>query len=149
MKIGQPDTVYIVVGTILHYDSLLANLLKKPGWKGRKFKAVLKWSQSKLWEKWEQIFADVSVGKEEAESAADAFFTERQAEMLAGTEVLWKEREPYYYLMKMYVSEGPAYFNSEKQNEPLNPEDAVFLEEWIQYYTRTRSTCSASRRAAP
>lgn len=29
MKIGQPDTVYIVVGTILHYDSLLNSLLKK------------------------------------------------------------------------------------------------------------------------
>ena len=34
--------------------------------------------------------------------------------------------------MKMYVSDGPAYFYSEKQNEPVNPEDAVFLEEWFQ-----------------
>ncbi len=134
MKIGQPDTVYIVRGTILHYDSLLSNLLKKPGWKGQKFKAVLKWSKSRLWEKWEEIFADISIGKEEAESAADAFFQERKAEMLKGTEVLWPEREGYYYLMKMRVSEGPAYFESEKQNEPINPEDAVFLEEWIQYY---------------
>ncbi|MFB3926900.1 MAG: hypothetical protein ACE14T_12690, partial [Syntrophales bacterium] len=57
MKIGQPDTVYIVVGTILHYDSLLANLLTKPGWKGRKFKSVLKWSHSKLWEAWEALFS--------------------------------------------------------------------------------------------
>jgi hypothetical protein len=39
--------------------------------------------------------------------------------------------EPYYYLMKMRVSDGPAYFDSEKQNEPLNPEDQVFLEEWF------------------
>lgn len=134
MKIGQPDTVYIVVGTILHYDSLLSNLLKKPGWKGRKFKAILKWSQSKLWEKWESIFTDISLSKEDAEAQADAFYLANEETMLAGTEVLWREREPYYYLMKMYVSEGPAYFNSEKQNEPINPEDAVFLEEWIRYY---------------
>ncbi|HRR41016.1 MAG TPA: phage terminase large subunit [Syntrophales bacterium] len=134
MKIGQPDTVYIVVGTILHYDSLLANLLKKPGWKGRKFKAVLKYSQSKLWETWEELFSDISIGKEEAEAIADAFFEDHGAEMLAGVEVLWPERESYYYLMKMRVSEGPAYFNSEKQNEPINPEDAIFLEEWIQYW---------------
>jgi len=134
MKIGQPDTVYGVAGTVLHYASLLNDLLKKPGWKGEKFKAVLKWSESKLWEKWEEIFADITVGKEEAEAAADGFFEAHKGEMLAGTEVLWPERESYYYLMKMLVAEGRAYFYSEKQNEPINPEDAVFLEEWIQYY---------------
>jgi predicted phage terminase large subunit-like protein len=134
MKIGQPDTVYIVIGTILHYQSLLSELLSKPGWKGRKFKAVIEWSESKLWEKWEQIFSDITVGKELAEERADDFFATHRDEMLEGTAVLWEDREPYYYLMKMRVSEGPAYFASEKQNEPINPEDAVFLEEWIQYW---------------
>ena len=135
MKIGQPDTVFIVVGTILHYDSLLSRLLVKPGWKGRKFKAVMKWSPAvKLWEEWERIYADISIGKDMAEAAADNYFADHEAEMLAGTEVLWPEMEPYYYLMKMRVSDGPAYFESEKQNEPLNPEDQVFQEEWIQYY---------------
>jgi len=134
MKIGQKDTVYIVIGTILHYKSLLANLLEKPGWKGRKFKAVLRFSDSKLWDKWEAIFTDITVGKEEAEKKADEFFETHKAAMLKGAEVLWPEVEDYYYLMKMRISEGPAYFESEKQNEPVNPEDAVFLEEWIQYY---------------
>jgi len=134
MKIGQPDTVYIVVGTILHYDSLLANLLKKPGWKGQKFKAILKWSKSRLWEKWEEIFADITIGKEEAEGAADAVFSEHETEMLKGTEVLWPEREGYYYLMKMRDSEGPAYFDSEKQNEPINPDECLFREEDFVYW---------------
>lgn len=134
MKIGQKDTVYIVIGTILHYDSLLSNLLKKPGWKGTKFKAVLKFSQSKLWEKWEEIFANISIGKEEAEKRADQFFATNREEMLKGVEVLWPEVEDYYYLMKMRISDGPAYFESEKQNEPINPEDAVFLEEWFMDY---------------
>ena len=131
MKIGQKDTVYIILGTILHYDSLLSNLLNKPGWKGRKFKAVIKYSESKLWEKWEELFVDISIGKEAAEKAADAFFEANKEIMLAGTEVLWPEVEDYYYLMKMRISDGPAYFESEKQNEPINPEDAVFLEEWL------------------
>lgn len=131
MKIGQKDTVYIVIGTILHYDSLLNNLLAKPGWKGEKFKAILKFSTSKLWEKWEAIFADISIGKGEAEAAADAFFEANKEEMLRDTEVLWPEVEDYYYLMKMRISEGPAYFESEKQNEPINPEDAIFLEDWF------------------
>src|SRR3990172_3619203 len=131
MKIGQKDTVFIVIGTILHYDSLLSSLLIKPGWKGKKFKAVIKSSVSSLWEQWENIFVDISVGKEEAEARADAFFNGHKDEMLAGTEVLWPEVEDYYYLMKMRISDGPAYFESEKQNEPINPEDAVFLEEWL------------------
>jgi predicted phage terminase large subunit-like protein len=131
MKIGQKDTVFIVLGTILHYDSLLSNLLNKPGWKGKKFKAVIKYSDSKLWEKWEEIFVDISIGKEAAEQRADDFFATHMEEMLAGTEVLWPEVEDYYYLMKMRISDGPAYFESEKQNEPINPEDAVFLEEWF------------------
>ena len=134
MKIGQKNTVFIILGTILHYDSLLNNLLGKPGWKGKKFKAVIKYSESKLWEKWEEIFVDISIGKEESEAAADLFFEVHAAEMLEGTEVLWPEVEDYYYLMKMRISDGPAYFESEKQNEPINPEDAVFLEEWITYW---------------
>ncbi len=131
MKIGQKDTVFIILGTILHYDSLLSNLLSKPGWKGTKFKAVIKYSDSKLWEKWEEIFVDISIGKEQAEAKADAFFEAHKKKMLEGVQVLWPEVEDYYYLMKMRISDGPAYFESEKQNEPINPEDAVFLEEWL------------------
>ncbi len=131
MKIGAKYTVYIVVGTILHAEALLSDLLERPGWKGHKFKAVLKFSQSKLWEQWETIFKDITVGKEEAERLADAFFASSSDDMLAGTEVLWPEQEDYYYLMKMRVTDGPAAFDSEKQNEPLNPEDQVFLEEWF------------------
>lgn len=134
MKIGQKNTVYIVVGTILHYDSLLSNLLKKPGWKGRKFKSVLKWSTSSLWEKWEAIFADITLAKDEAEAAADAFFTANRAAMLDGTEVLWPEVEDYYYLMKMRVTDGAAHFDSEKQNDPINPDDCLFREEDLQYW---------------
>lgn len=134
MKIGQPDTVYVVVGTILHYDSLLANLLKKPGWKGRKFRSVIKWATSKLWEEWEALYTEIKDGAEEAERLADAFFAEHKEEMLEGAEVLWPERESYYYLMKMRISEGPAHFDSEKQNEPINPDDCLFKEEWIVYW---------------
>lgn len=132
MKIGQPDTVYIVVGTVLHHESLLQRLLEKPGWKGRKFKAVLKWaSNRRLWDQWERVFSDISTGKEQAEANADAFFAQHKEAMLEGSLVLWPEMEPYYYLMKMRVSDGPAFFDSEKQNEPLNPEDQIFLEEWF------------------
>ncbi|MEO5357017.1 MAG: phage terminase large subunit [Nitrospirae bacterium YQR-1] len=140
MKIGQKDTIYIVVATVLHYDSLLSKLLKKPGWRGKKFKAIIRYSKSKRWEEWENIFSSGSPpltgteSKETAEIMADAYFNTYKDEMLAGTEVLWPEVEDYYYLMKMRISDGPAYFDSEKQNEPINPEDCLFSEHWIQYY---------------
>lgn len=133
MKIGNKATVYILIGTILHAESLLQQLLDKPGWKGQKFKAVMRWADNKkLWESWEKIFADISIGKEQAERAADDYFEAHKEAMLVGAEVLWPEEEDYYYLMKMRVTDGPAYFDSEKQNEPLNPEDQIFLEEWFQ-----------------
>ena len=64
--------------------------------------------------------------------------------MLAGTEVLWPEVENYYYLMKMRVSDGPAFFDSEKQNEPIHPEDCLFREEWFAYWDDAASATPAA-----
>lgn len=49
------DVVYI--GTILHYDSVLARTLKKPQWQGRTFRAVEKMPERMdLWDIWERIY---------------------------------------------------------------------------------------------
>lgn len=134
-KLGRPGCVYIVVGTVLNEESLLQTLLNRPGWLGKKFQAVIHWSPAeKLWQKWEEIFCDISIGKEEAVAAADNYFEQNREAMLAGTEVLWPEEEPYYYLMKIRVEDGDLAFQSEKQNNPVDPKNAIFLEEWIQYY---------------
>ncbi len=127
MKIGSRRTVTVVVGTLLHYDSLLAQLLQRPGWTGRKWQAVQAWSTSSLWERWEATY---TAGRE---NQADRFFKKHATAMLDGTEVLWPEVEDYYSLMKMRVSDGPAFFDSEKQNEPVNPDDCLFREEWLTF----------------
>ena len=54
--------------------------------------------------------------------------------MLEGTQVLWEEKNPYYKLMQKRLSEGEASFNSELQNDPIDPENADFSEEWLDYY---------------
>ena len=126
MKIGQPDTVYIVVGTILHYDGLLNNLLKTSGSAPKWFEISIK-----LWDAVYDLFRYTS-GRRGGKTGRALF--NHIKEMLAGTEVLWPERESYYYLMKMRTSEGYAYFDSEKQNEPINPEDCLFQEAWFQFY---------------
>ncbi|MFQ5482899.1 MAG: phage terminase large subunit [Nitrospinaceae bacterium] len=125
MKAGGRYTVVIVVGTILHNESLLAGVLKRPGWTGRKWQAVVRWSASPLWDRWETLFA----ARDEA--AADRFYRAHETEMLRGVRVLWPEVEDYLFLMKMRVSDGPAFFDSEKQNDPLPPGAALFNENWF------------------
>ena len=126
-KCGDTYTDFIYIGTMLHYDSLLAKVMKNPSYKSIKYKAVMDFSKSELWDRWEEIYTDLS--DEDREEKADEYFANNRDEMLKGTKVLWEEKLSYYDLMKMKVSEGEASFNSEEQNEPINPEDCLFNEE--------------------
>ena len=132
-KAGDDYTDIVYIGTLLHYDSLLAHTLSNPGYKSIKYKAVLAFSDAEdLWKQWEDIYTDLS--NDSHEEDARAFFEVHREEMLAGTKVLWEEKLSYYDLMKMRVDEGEASFNSEEQNEPINPDDCLFQEEWLDYY---------------
>ena len=133
LKAGTSATNVIVVGTILHYDALLANLIdprQSPNWTGKKYQAVCEWSKCEhLWEQWEKIyrFQTEHEGKN-GPNVAKQFFESNREAMLEGTKVLWPELEDYYTLMEMRISEGRASFDSEKQNEPMNPRDCYFQE---------------------
>ena len=132
-KCGDDYTDIIYIGTLLHYDSLLAKTLTNPAYRSIKYKAVIQFSQADdLWQQWETIFTDLS--NDDRESEALAFFQAHKEAMLEGTQVLWEEKLSYYDLMVMRVSEGEASFNSEEQNEPINPDDCLFMEEWFDYY---------------
>ena len=132
-KAGDDYTDIIYIGTLLHYDSLLAKTLANPGYKSIKYKAVLSFSTAdELWRQWEEIYTDLA--NDTHQEDAKAFFEGHKAEMLAGTKVLWEEKLSYYDLMVMRVDEGEAAFNSEEQNEPINPDDCLFQEEWLDYY---------------
>ena len=132
-KCGDDYTDIVYIGTLLHYDSLLAKTLANPAYRSIKYKAVIRFSQADdLWQQWETIFTDLS--NDDRESEALAFFQAHKEAMLEGTQVLWEEKLSYYDLMVMRVSEGEASFNSEEQNEPINPDDCLFMEEWFDYY---------------
>ncbi len=139
LKAGTRETRVVVIGTIQHYDSLLAALtdpVKSPLWQGRIYRSVIQWSpRVELWETWTAILR----GRQEYDSetgpeAARRYFEENEQAMLKGTEVLWPEVEDYYALMLMRESEGPASFDSEKQNQPVNPQDCFFMEEEFQFW---------------
>lgn len=132
-KAGDDYTDIVYIGTLLHYDSLLAKTLKNPGYRAIKYRAVISFSKEDgLWKTWEDIFTDLS--NDSHEQDARAFFESNRAKMLEGTQVLWEEKLSYYDLMVMRVTEGEASFNSEEQNEPINPDDCIFSPEWFEYY---------------
>ena len=131
-KAGDYYTDIVYIGTVLHYDSLLMKVLKNPTYKAKIYKAVLSFSNSPLWDKWEQIYTELD--NENHETDALDFFNLNKTEMLEGTEVLWEEKNSYYDLMIIRLSDGDAAFNSELQNEPINPDDCLFDEEWFDFY---------------
>jgi len=132
-KAGDTYTDVVYIGTMLHYDSLLAQILKNPGYRCLKYKAVLSFAKRQdLWDAWEEVYVDLD--NENRETDALAFFESHRVEMLEGTSVLWEDKLSYYDLMALKVGDGEASFNSELQNEPISPEDCLFQEEWFDFY---------------
>lgn len=119
----------VVIGTILHYDSVLARLIKNPLWKSRKFKAVIEWPhRMDLWDKWEELLLN------EGEESALNFYVERKTEMEAGSIVSWPAAQPLYKLMIKRARDGRPAFDSEQQNDPVSGDDAPFancIQFWV------------------
>ena len=134
-------TNVVVVGTILHYESLLSELIdgKKHGWSARKYKAVLSWAnRDDLWQKWQEIYTYIGQFEDRAgPEAAEAYFKANCETMLDGTEVLWPELENYLQLMEIRLRDGQASFDSEKQNDPIDPASSLFDMQAARYWDDT------------
>jgi predicted phage terminase large subunit-like protein len=136
IPVGTPTSDYIYIGTVLHYESLLQKLLTAPAfsmWDRKRYQAVQHFSDSPLWDDWEQILTDEHNPK--AGEDAYQFYQKHRDEMLKGVESLWPESSPDYYenMMELRVSDSSS-FASEYQNEPIDPANAEFLPEWFDYY---------------
>lgn len=143
-KAGDTYTDIMYIGTILHYDSLLSNVLKNSEYETKTYQAVISEADNRaLWEQWEGIYTNLF--DENHKENAEAFYEAHEEEMLKGTEVLWIEKWSYKDLMKMRVTEGTASFNSEMQNNPIDPENADFKEEWFDMYDKTTLNFRDSR----
>jgi len=131
LKVGHNRTNFIFTGTIHHYGSLLAqytNPKQVPGWDSSIHRSVIKWSEAITeWELWTNIYCqNQEYEGNSGPEAALAYFKANQDKMLAGTEVLWPQRASYYELMVTREREGRLSFDSELQNEPVNPRDCFF-----------------------
>ena len=123
LKLGPADDSLdvVYVGTVLHYDSLLARTLKNPLWEARTFKAVLEWpARMDLWDKWEEILLN------DGDEKAEAFYSSRRKAMDKGAVTSWPAMRPLVKLMRVRARDGHAAFDSELQNDPISTEDAPF-----------------------
>ena len=139
LKVGDVGTNVICVGTIQHYDSLLAKLMHKhkmPEWDKIMYKSVIEWSKKKIyWQLWANTYNYRNPNKpKQGPDAAKEYFLKYKETMLKGTEVLWPEKEDYYMLMEMRESEGSYSFDTEKQNEPINSRTMIFNPYEFQYW---------------
>ncbi|MBP7056335.1 MAG: phage terminase large subunit [Candidatus Omnitrophica bacterium] len=133
LKSGTTKTNILCVGTIHNYGSLLAQLTSPsayPGWNKRIYRSVVSWSEAgNLWEQWIRIYNHQDAyGAEEGPAAARKFYEVNEAAMLQGAQVLWPASKSYYDLMVMRERDGYLSFDSEMQNEPVNPRDCPFNE---------------------
>lgn len=122
LNIGPADgsLKVIYVGTILHYDSVLARTLHKPGWQALSFRAIIQWPENMaLWDAWESVY------NAEGKEAARAFYEQNKAGMDKGAEVSWPGMRPLYSLM-LKRAEDRSAFDSEQQNDPLAGDAAPF-----------------------
>ena len=128
LNLGPPDDSMdaILIGTVLHYDSVLARFLKNPLWNRKVFKAIVQWpDRMDLWERFEGLLLAAD-SPQQGEKAAMALYRAHQAEMDAGAVVSWPAVRPLYKLMIRRAREGHAAFDSEQQNDPIAGEDAPF-----------------------
>ena len=133
-NLGNAYTNVIVIGTLLHTDSLLANILKRPDFESRVFRAIESFAENTaLWEQWRERFNDLS-DSHRLETARGFFELHRDA-MLKNARVLWPDKEDYYDLMCQLTTRGRKAFFKEKQNNPRHYEAQLFDPEMFHYFT--------------
>jgi predicted phage terminase large subunit-like protein len=140
LQLGAADGTMdvVVIGTVLHYDSLLARLLQNPLWERMKFQAIIQWPDNMyLWEQFEGVLLA------EGEEVALAFYAKHKRDMDTGAKVSWAAARPLVALVIIRARDGHSAFDSEYQNDPVSGEGAPFahciqfwvnrLYEWVFY----------------
>ncbi|MED4892479.1 MULTISPECIES: phage terminase large subunit [Heyndrickxia] len=140
MALGDPKgkrTAFIYMGTTVHYDSLLMDVLhRRSDFKSKVYRAIIEQPERQdLWEECRLIYID----RENPNRLDDArkFFEANEAEMLRGAKVLWPEVQPLWKLMTWKWDNGSKAFNTEYQNNPIDEESMIFNPETFTYYDET------------
>ena len=133
-KIGDGETNIEMVGTVLHRESLLRTIMDNPKYESRAYKAIISWADNEeLWSGWRDLYTNID--NDARKDDARSFFKLNESEMLQGVEVLWPEKESYYFLQEEIIETGLRSFMKEKQNDPQTSDEKVFEPEMMRYYS--------------
>ncbi|MBF0185987.1 MAG: phage terminase large subunit [Magnetococcales bacterium] len=122
LKLGPPDDsmAVIMIGTVLHHDSVLSRILANKMWESARFRAIIRWPDNlDAWDRWENIF------KQDGAEVANAYYQANKAQLDAGAELSWPGVRPLLTLMTIRARDGRNAFDAEMQNEPM-AENALF-----------------------
>ncbi|RID89016.1 hypothetical protein D1970_00170 [Mesobacillus zeae] len=137
MPLGDPKgekTAFVIMGTTVHYDSLLMNILyKRSDFETRVYRAIINPPErGDLWEQCREIYIERENPNRRID--AEAFYKENFDEMNNGVKVLWSEFQSIWKLMTWRWDNGSKAFNTEYQNNPIDEENMVFNPETFTYW---------------
>lgn len=134
--IGDPDkTSIIYMGTLVHGQGLLPNVLSRPEYDSKIYSAVVQEpDRGDLWDEFQDILTNIE--NENRLDDAHRFYHVNRDEMDEGVEVLWETRFSYFDLMIKKADVGSRAFASEYLNLPSDEESSIFKEEYFQYFER-------------
>lgn len=143
MALGDPAgrrTAFVVVGTTVHQESLLMNILhRRSDFDTRIYRAIIEEPKNnELWEECRKIYNNHDLGPAKMRTGvARRFYEENQANMDDGVRVIWPEVQPIWRLMRWKWDNGSLAFNTEYQNNPVDPDSMLFNPEAFTYYNGT------------
>lgn len=113
---GNERCNVLFVGTALHPEDALQKIRVTPGWRLQSFAALMSEpTRQDLWDVWRRKYRDLSVDPLQRKAECRDFYESHRAEMDAGAELLWPEKEPLYDLMVWREDKGEVAFQAEKQ----------------------------------
>lgn len=137
MPLGDPKgekTALVVMGTTVHFDSLLMNILyKRSDFMTRIYRAIIEQPvNTSLWEECREIYVNFE-NPSRAQEAYDFYLANFEA-MNEGASVLWEEFQPLWKLMAWKWDNSSKAFNTEYQNNPIDEENMIFNPQKFTYW---------------
>lgn len=137
MALGDPKgarTAYIIVGTTVHYESLLMEVLhNRSDFKSKIYRAIITEPlNTDLWETCRMIYQNHE-NKNRADDAK-SFYKANYDKMMDGAKVLWGAVQPLWKLMTWKWDNGSKAFNTEYMNNPIDEESMIFNPQEFTYW---------------
>lgn len=132
--IGTPErTAIIYLGTMVHGQGLLPNIMARPTYNSRKYPAYT--GEPVRQDLWSQ-FTEILKGLDNPNRLIEAFklYEDNKKAMDEGTEILWKERYTFADLMLKKFEVGSKAFASEYMNIASDEDSLIFNINNFTYY---------------